>query len=86
MKLRQYIVGVGNSSPLNYDCYRIFAKNKEQAIFKAALKCGRQDWKLLSVEHAKNYVPYAGDCLNCGKPLPELIMGMKVCSSCMSKD
>jgi len=58
--MRQYIVGVGNAKPLNYDCYRIFAKNKNEAIFKAAQKCNRQDWNLLSIEHAKNYVPYTG--------------------------
>jgi hypothetical protein len=55
--MRDYIVAVGNSRPLNYEVYRIKAKNKNQAIFSAALKCNKSDWGLLSVERAKN-VPH----------------------------
>jgi hypothetical protein len=56
--MRDYIVAIGNSRPLNYEVYRINAKNKNQAIFSAALKCKRDDWKLISVERAKNvYIP-----------------------------
>ena len=51
--MREYIVGVGNSKPLNYDCFRSKAKNRDQAIFQAALKCNKHDWNLLSIETAK---------------------------------
>jgi hypothetical protein len=52
--MRKYIVAVGNARPLNYECYCIEAKNKDEAIFQAALKCNRPDWKLLSIEYRRN--------------------------------
>jgi hypothetical protein len=54
MKTKNYIISVGNEKPLNYEVYSISAKNKQQAIFQAALKCKRDDFKLLSIEVKRN--------------------------------
>jgi hypothetical protein len=51
MKNHKYIIAVGNSTPLNYEVYTICARNRDQAIFQAALKCKKDDWKLLSIEY-----------------------------------
>lgn len=51
MNNRRYVVAVGNARPMNYEVYTITAKNREQAIFQAALKCKREDWHLLSIDY-----------------------------------
>jgi hypothetical protein len=50
MKTRKYIIAVGNAEPSNYEVYCITAKNRDQAIFQAALKCKKDNWNLLSIE------------------------------------
>jgi hypothetical protein len=73
MKTRDYIVSIGNASPLNYECYRINARNFEQAAFRAGQKCARNDWNLLSIEVAKNQIGPSSDKQR-KHPIPKKIL------------